>query len=620
MSNPETHNEYSLFSSNQIQPNQNPDRPFSNVSNQLDHSNNRKMYQNPRDGFNYESKYSHENRYNNNYRNGNLINFDFNQHKNETQDQRVNSERKNKTVSYYNNNFTLFEKIKESNLHYVGFENKNGENTCYINVVLHWLYIFPSINEFLIKLYKDNQANINLNNSDYDNKDMFLFYLGKTLFEYQTILADANKREITILHTTELRKYLQLISKNFYSLNKVGDPVELLTFLLNEINNKNKLEVHEDFFINLIEEIKCNDYCKMKDINKYDENNFIHHIYVNEILHYINQKQLNFDQYNHRLFSFCKQNSYNYMKRCKNCQNNGNTLLKILGPNYPTFFLLNCVWNIPRPELKDVIKFLYLLSLEDTLHNLFHFEDNKINFTYNLLGLVFYSGGLSHYVTARFNIEKNIFVLYNDDKIKELASIHEVYKELTAEQIKNNPNAFYYPVLLIYNKEILYNDPNTMKLNDYSYSKYKYLDDTCEKVKNSHIPLTEEQKRRNIEELIYAQIRYNRTMSEDQRNKQSKQSDMNIEEETTRKSADINNNLNIYKKNADNMIVEEEKIFQFDGDEEKEKEKEKEEEKEKEKEKEEEKGKLRINKRYGTDYKRNNNFHFPNKDFFPSII
>ena len=38
------------------------------------------------------------------------------------------------------------------------------------------------------------------------------------------------------------------------------------------------------------------------------------------------------------------------------------------------------------------------------------------------------------------------------NKIKELNSIHEVYKEITFEKMKNNPNAFFYPVLLIYHK------------------------------------------------------------------------------------------------------------------------------------------------------------------------
>ena len=207
-----------------------------------------------------------------------------------------------------------------------------------------------------------------------------------------------------------------------------------------------------------------------------------------------------------------------------------------------------------------------------------------------------------------FNIEKNLFVFYNDDKIKELSSIHEVYKEITAEQIKNNPNAFYYPVLLIYYKEIIYNDKKTIELNEYSYSRYKNLEDICKKAKNSHVPLTKEQKERNHFDLINAQIRYYRTMSEDQRYNKL---DMIIEEETnSKKENHINyyynnyNNINIKKEN--DMIVEDEKekIFDFEGDE----------------KQEDKKDKKRINKRYGTDYKKDKNSHFKKFDLFSNII
>ena len=82
--------------------------------------------------------------------------------------------------------------------------------------------------------------------------------------------------------------------------------------------------------------------------------------------------------------------------------------------------------------------------------------------------MILYSSALSHYVNVMFNIQNNKFVLYNDDKIKELNSIHEVYREITVGQIKKNPKAFFYPVLLVYYKEIIYNDNNTIKINDYT--------------------------------------------------------------------------------------------------------------------------------------------------------
>ena len=607
MNIPEIQSDFNLFCHQPDQPNQNPDGTEINEIYPLDHSNIQIINQYQRQLENYANIYSKE-QINNYYKQNNLLHFDFSAQEKEDNHKSYNldNKKKNNTISY-SNNVSLIERIKESNLHYVGFENKNGDNSCYINVILHFLYIFPCINEFLIKFYKTKLENLDMNNPHFfKDSEYFLFLLGKTLFEYQKILSDDNKKGITILHTTELRNNLHLLPKNIYTLNKVGDPVELLSSLLDEINKKNKVEVHKYFFINLIEEIKCNNFCINKEINKYDENNFIYQIYVNEIFEYIHKKKLVFQQYNHRLFQLCKQNAQNHIKRCKNCNNNGYPLLKLIGSDYPEYFLLNCAWNNNRPKINEVIQFLYLLSLEDTLNNIFICENNKIDLTYNLLGMILYSGALSHYINVIFNFYKNVFVLYNDDKIKELSSIHEVYKEITAEQIKLNEHAFYYPVLLVYYKEIIYNDKKTVELNEYSYTRFKNLEAICSKAKNRHIPLTKEQKERNHMELIKAQIRFNRTMSVEQRyNKLG----MIIEEESNHRSANnVNTHYNqpINLQNDNDMIVEDEKekIFEFEGDEE-------------QKENNERK---RNNKRFGTDYKRSKNYSFHNPNFFPDII
>ena len=409
------------------------------------------------------------------------------------------------------NNLSLIERKIESNSLYVGFENKYGENSCYINVVVHLLYFFPCINEYLIKLYQNKKDSLNYSNSNitnFNNIDFFLFLLGKTLFEYQSVLSNLEDRGITILQTTELRKYLDLISNNFYKLNKVADPVELLTFLLTIINKNNQIEVHKYFFINLIEEIQCNGFCQKKNIKKYDKDNFIYHIYVDEILNEINKNHLHFQNYNHNLFKFSRIISLNYFKNCQKCGNQIKRILKCDGPEYPIFLLLNCIWNTQNLEVKNVIKFLYLLSLEDDLNNLFLcIHNNNHRIIYNLLGMILYSSALSHYVNVMFNIQNNKFVLYNDDKIKELNSIHEVYREITVGQIKKNPKAFFYPVLLVYYKEIIYNDNNTIKINDYTIQKYNNLVEECKKAKKEkEIILTEEQKRQNYLEYVKAQM------------------------------------------------------------------------------------------------------------------
>ena len=543
----------------------------------------------------------------NQHENTNLFHFSFSDDLIESD--KNSSSKLKQNFSLYNN-ISFVEKIKENSMHYVGFENKYGENSCYINVILHFLYIFPSVNEFLIKFYKTKLDNfINTINNDINSKnniDYFLFTLGKTLFEYQKILSNYNNKDVTILNTSELRQCLQLISNNYFPLNKVGDPVEFLTSLLNEINKYNNLEIHNDFFINLIEEKKCNSCLNKNEIKKYDENNFIYYVSINEIIQNINKENINFENYSHQLFKFSQINTSKCESKCKQCGNTLKNQIKFINETFPTYLLLNCVWNKRKPELNDVIKFLYLLSLEDNITNLFFCEiKNKEIGLYNLLGMILYSPALSHYINVIFNFEKNIFVMYDDDKIKEIPTIHDVYKEMTSEQIKKNPERYYYPVLLIYYKEIIYNDKKTVLLNNYTSYHSNQLEEECLKAKNSHIPLTEEQKKQNLIELEIAQrrIERNRRYSMNQTNNSFS---MHIEEEDDIKEQnklfpEINDNRSKLLKSEEkskennNMILEE-------------------------KTQKENTEKKRTNKRFGTQNINHKYYHFQNFDFFQDIL
>ena len=44
-----------------------------------------------------------------------------------------------------------------TNSQYVSFINNIGDNSCYVNVVMHFLYIFPCVNDFLIKKYNEKK-------------------------------------------------------------------------------------------------------------------------------------------------------------------------------------------------------------------------------------------------------------------------------------------------------------------------------------------------------------------------------------------------------------------------------------------------------------------------------
>ena len=225
----EDRDDFHLFFFNSGEEEQYPDREIQDQINLEGNSNTNRINQYQRELDYYSRRLSNENQENVTNQ-SNLIHFDFNAEQNQTNDSKPNYEKKkNKTISY-SDNLSLIERIKESNLHYVGFENKNGENSCYLNVILHFLYYFPCINEFLIKFYINSRSKfINITqSSSSENEDYFFFLLGKTLFEYQSILSDYNNKNIAILQTLELRKELELISKHEFPLNKIGDTVELL--------------------------------------------------------------------------------------------------------------------------------------------------------------------------------------------------------------------------------------------------------------------------------------------------------------------------------------------------------------------------------------------------------
>lgn len=96
---------------------------------------------------------------------------------------------KNKCRFYTNNN-------------YVVFENNNGENACYINVFLHFLYSCKDISYFLCNLYiidkQDNQNKTDNNNNENntnkeEDKNKLLILLGQILYNYNEALKNKKK-------------------------------------------------------------------------------------------------------------------------------------------------------------------------------------------------------------------------------------------------------------------------------------------------------------------------------------------------------------------------------------------------------------------------------------------
>ena len=193
-----------------------------------------------------------------------------------------------------------------------------------------------------------------------------------------------------------------------------------------------------------------------------------------------------------------------------------NTLICNNKQGFPKFLLINCVWNNYKPEIEDVVKFLFLISLVEEIDNLFICPNKVEKDNYYLMGIIFYCFTLCHYINAIFNLQKNVFTLYNDEGVLEFKYLNDLFKYITIEQIKKNNQAYFYPVLLVYGKENIY-DENSLPIikrfnNKDSYE--KLIKECKEEIKKTTIkidrPLTEEEKQKNYNELVEAQKKYDR--------------------------------------------------------------------------------------------------------------
>ena len=483
---------------------------------------------------------------------------------------------------------------------YVTLENRIGENACYINVIIHFLYIFPCVNDYLIKKYKEKlekdlkekeikekklkekeikekelkeketNKNISNNQNNKAEKDInqkennenekktpkdnnnsenvpintkiiekekkkqngkkqtkkddifndFLFNLGKILNDYQNILITTdNKENIIRLNTNQLRKSLSISSNNLFKLNSISDPVEFLIYILDLINKENFEEIHSYFHLNLIEEKRCSNFCSYKSRKKYDKDNSIYQIYVEDIFNYIKKSKLDFDDYKEKLFMLSYYSLQNEHINCEKCNSPmNNTLICNNKQGFPKFLLINCVWNNYRPEIEDVVKFLFLISLIEEIDNLFICPNKVEKDNYYLMGIIFYSFTLCHYINMIFNLQNNVFTLYNDEGIIEFNKLNDLFKYLTIEQIKKNSQAYFYPVLLVYGKENIYDENLLPRIKYNNKINYETLVKECnEEIKKTikvERPLTEEEKQNNYRELVLAQIRHDREEKE----------------------------------------------------------------------------------------------------------
>ena len=472
--------------------------------------------------------------------------------------------------------------------HYVTFQNSYGENTCYVNVILHLLYNIPELEEYLVSLYQIDSSNDEKDNYKNGNKNINIFFvlLGKILYDYRNIISQENdidekkvkkntkKNQVTIIKTLNMRKILENISYNKFPLNTIADPVELFTFILEILNDYLKEDLHKSFYLELIDEFSCNskNKCQINIKNKYDKDNFIYHIYIDEILKFIEQDNLKVKTYKSKLFEY----SYKLFlsenkKQCEKCKEE--MIHNLVCMNYPDFLLINCVWKESNPIVDDVISFFFLMSLKDDLNNLF--VCNQINqktrkrYPYYLLGFILYSFTLSHYIICVYNYDERVFILFDDEIVKEYNNLYDLLIDITVNVLKVNGKAFFYPVMLIYTKENIFNN-NIIKLNTLNDSEYQGIINKCNQaiyeyqLQNN---MLEEEKMINFQDYIEKQKeiensikkterRKNRYKKNEKENNEEEINKLNNYHETELNNKGNNKNDTNYKKNSEVSSIE----------------------------------------------------------------
>ena len=368
----------------------------------------------------------------------------------------------------------------------------------------------------------------------------FLVLLGRILNRYATIIEKENednsknsknksknkKKQVTIIKTLNMRKNLDNISSNKFPLNSIADPIELFTFILDILNENLNGDLHKSFYLELIEEFHCKEKKNCQNVtNKYDKDNFIYHIYINEIIKYIEQKNISIKDFKNKLFEFSYKLflSENF-KICEKCNKEMSHDLICL--NCPEFLLINCVWEESNPNFVDVVKFFFLLSLKDELNNLFICSNKKSSKKnhYYLMGFILYSFTLSHYIICIYNPDKNIFVLLDDEIVKEYNNLYELIIDIIANALKKNGKAFFYPVMLIFTKEQLYSNKD-IKFNTLNDDDFDNIISKCyESIDEYELQnkIDEEAKLNNYQEYVQMQIEIEKSLKKKEKSKSKK--------------------------------------------------------------------------------------------------
>ena len=326
---------------------------------------------------------------------------------------------------------------------YVPLQNPPGHNSCYIHSTIHILFYCTDFSNYILQLNKNPIINNKLIRS---LVKIFNDYLSKS--KETTNLPEEYKYIYNSLDTFNFRYELSLYSKQRFKLYLMGDPVELIIYLLENCSEIDSNLIHKLFYIDIREKYFCSDD-KIQDEIKYDKDNFVREIYIEELLNFLVISEMAFEDFKNKLFNIFKEVSYQHIKKCKKCKlvMQKITVCSIL----PKYLLINCVWSNKNPNYENIIQFFSMIPFNFNTDDMF---DIKIKKCYSLFGIILYSYHLSHYINVIYDNKKDLFILYSDEFIIKIKKIEELYDYLTG---KTKKDKIFYPVLLVYQENVIEN-------------------------------------------------------------------------------------------------------------------------------------------------------------------
>ena len=365
-------------------------------------------------------------------------------------------------ILYETNGFTLF----KENVNCVKIKNDKHDNNCFVNTILHAFFYMPKLTDFLISDKFKAQSSFS----------SLLLELISLMKQYKMI-HDTDSLSQSILDPTNFRSLLAVEFKKskLFEMNQQGDPVELLSILLNAFHsvafdgcrtiseNEGKCDPvcisHLLFKVNLTEKKQCA-FCKHEITISYHSNYFIYEMYLQDIFDLISKKKLNsLSLISQNLFPLAKEAMSQVTLPCDKCKHDIFTK-QLICNEIGHYFIVQSPYEMNTLSMSYLCLYYFLIPKFVSLDSIFTVEQKGLSKTFVLSGFLLYWN--KHYLSMFYEKPLKSYIVFDDTTVNAFSSWDELIEYL----IKN----LYYPILLIY-KEADSNEnfSRTFKLSDSFY-------------------------------------------------------------------------------------------------------------------------------------------------------